>query len=176
MSLRKLNVDYKFLRSAMDRDEDQTAGAPVRPYFDSDTGAIVWAYEDEAAMQAAGGQPTHVTLSVIAAATPGRFHEIRGIDYDEDLSLLREFVGSPWTEDARERDHAFEALQQSRSIALWKRAVSRAATEAWRSYKDEEVEGRIRQWCETWREKGIEIEVFRSPTGAACSCSPAPLA
>lgn len=175
MSLRKLKVDDKVLRSAMDRDEEQTDATPVRPCFDSETGAIVWAYEDEAAAQAAGDQQTHVTLSAIAAATSGRFHEIRGIDHDEDLSLLREFVGSPWTEDAREREHAFEALQQSRSIALWQRAAGRAATEAWRSYKDEEVEGRIRQWCETWREKGIEIEVFLPATPTACVCAPAPL-
>ena len=173
MVLRKLKVDGTSLRSAMDRDADQTDRAPVRPYFDSDTGAIVWAYGDEAASRAAGCQQSHVPLPAIVGATSGRFHEIRGIDYDEDLSLLREFVGSPWAEDEREREQAFEALQQFRSIALWKRAVSRAATESWHAYKVEAIDGRIRQWCETWGEKGIEIEVFHS--AIPCTCSSAPM-
>ena len=122
--MQKLKIDEMLFRQAFDRDADFHDASPRSPYLNTETGEILWAYEDDEDAYMDIGVPPYENKAIreLIAASPDLYLEIPGLAHGDHHDILREFLDSDWTEDEETKNIARNAYFGS--IGGWKKLLN----------------------------------------------------
>ncbi|MDE2792665.1 MAG: hypothetical protein OXI81_19910 [Paracoccaceae bacterium] len=157
-----LDIDRLFFVETFGRDADYPGDYPLLHYLDRKTGEVIWIFENDDDALDIAGIPIEENRSdrERAAADPERFLEIPGLDHGEHHRIIRQFLGSDWTDDDALWRRANEAY--TGSIGRWKRRIAdKDVVHAFYDFQD----ARIAELAEEFlRETGITPNWTRSRT------------
>ena len=122
------------------RDADYPDAYPLLHYLDGNTGEVIWVYENDNDAYGIAGIPAEKNRGdrECAAADPERILEIPGLDHGEHHRIIRQFLGSDWTDDDALWQRANKAY--TGSIGRWKRRVAdRDVVHAFYAFRDARV-------------------------------------
>jgi len=127
--MRSLQINQILFIDAFERDIDFEDIYPYANFLDTETGEVVWLFEeDEDAQNIAGiKQEENDAVRKRIEASPGKYLEIPGLSHSEHHDILREFLYSDWTDDSELMTKAQQAY--SGSIGRWKKAIDRRDAE-----------------------------------------------
>ena len=152
--MRRLPLNLLDLESAMEFDSDILL-EPQVPYLDLHTGQVIWVWEsDEAFTETTNAEPAENRRNRETIQTQlDRFVEIPELDTADDNEILRDFLGSDWTDDDARWRRANEAYRGS--VGRWKEAVRHDPTiiHAWHEFEQQAVRRRALAFL---AEHGIE--------------------
>ena len=152
---RKLTIDRSMFEMAMDYD-DTWAEGPQIPYLDSETGEVLWVFENDEDAESIVDIPAEENRALREAVetAPDRYLEIPGVDHGDHHDILRRFLRSSWTDDDEAWERAYDAYRGS--IGRWKDAVNdRDVIHAYYRFQERQV---LEMGVEFLRENGIEPE------------------
>ena len=158
--MQSLAIDREIFMMAFGRDVDYHDMVPQRTWLDRRTGEVLWLYErdDDAYWEAGMPAGENREGREHVAAAPERYLEIPGLGHGEHHEILRQFLGSDWTDDETRLRRADAAY--SVSIGRWKTDVGdEGAVHAFREFQEAQT---VRLAEEFLRENGI-IPDWKSP-------------
>ncbi len=151
--MRKLEVDESFFLDAFERDPNFVDLSPECYYLDTETGEIIWLFEDdeEAASFADITPEQNREIRERVEASPKRHLEIPGMSHSEHHAILQRFLESDWTDDEEAKEKARRVY--NRSIGDWKMSADSNAESAYLAYRYEVAKKEAEDFL---REHGIE--------------------
>ena len=155
MVLKRLEIGYEFIE-AFGRDLFYDDLNVQSSYLDTETGEMIWIYEDGEDVELTYGitEEENTANRKRVEDNPERYLEVNGLEHGEHHGILLEFLDSYWTEDEELRRKANEAY--SGSIGRWKEAVDNDdAVRSYYDYRDHIIESMA---VEFFRKNGIEPE------------------
>ena len=155
MKSKKLKIGYGFIY-AFGRDIDFHDTYEESTYLDTETGEMIWVYEDdeEAEMMFGISAEENMAMRKQVEDEPRRYLEIQGLTHGDHHDILKEFLNSEWTEDEELRQKAKESYFGS--IGGWKDSVDNSdAVYSYFNFRDNKIESMAEEYL---RENGIEPE------------------
>ena len=135
-----LTIDRELFMKAFGRDVDYQDAHPQWTWLDRSTGNVIWLYEcDEDAYGESGisaGENREERERI--EADPERYLEIPGLGHGEHHGILKQFLGSDWTDDETRRRRVGAAY--SGSIKRWMGDVGdEEAVDAFREFRGAQI-------------------------------------
>jgi len=150
--MRKLEVDESFFIDAFGRDPNFADLLPECYYLDTETGEIIWLFEDDEAPHVSDITPEqNREIRERVEASPERYLEIPGMSHSEHHAVLQRFLESDWTDDEEAKEKARRVY--NRSIGDWKMSADSNAESAYLAYRYEVAKKEAEDFL---REHGIE--------------------
>ena len=138
--MQSLAIDREIFIMAFGRDVDYHDIVPQRTWLDRRTGEVLWLYErdDDAYWEGGISAGENCEGSERVATEPERYLEIPGLDHGEHHEILRQFLGSDWTDDETRLRRVGEAY--TGSIGRWKTDVGdEGAVDAFHEYQEAQI-------------------------------------
>lgn len=155
MKLKKLKIEPGLIE-AFGRDVDFHDAYEQLTYLDTETGEIIWVYDDDEEAEWMSGISAEENRAIRKRVEdePERYLEIQGLTHGDHHDILKEFLNSEWTQDEELMQKAKESYFGS--IGGWKDTVDNSdVVYSYFDFRDRKIESMAEEFL---RENGIEPE------------------